>query len=196
MRFYPMFQFACLGVFFGLAGPVRADANLNCDAYAAKAVFQNAHNNNIGCGFTGGRWSDNYEGHKAWCLSDGVQMQNLTFEDNARIGALAECQKLQQNACISYATNAVCRAKQNVELNCGFQDSAFDNNFDGHFKWCMSVHMNAAACETYNRNQQIGQCVAQKKDGICGFYVAAIGPLYQRHNEACAGRADFQLITS
>ncbi|WP_371224126.1 hypothetical protein [Roseovarius sp. 2305UL8-3] len=196
MRFTQVIQSIFL-VLAGLScGPLWADANLNCDAYAAKAVFQNNHNNNIGCGFTGGRWSNNYEGHKAWCLSAGVQMQHLTAEDNARIGALAECQKIQGNACKAYATDAVRRAKQNAEMNCGFQDSAFDNNYDGHFKWCMSVHMNTAATETYNRNQQIGQCLAQKKQGICGFYVAAISPLYQRHNEACAGREDFQLIVS
>ncbi len=71
----------------------QGDANLNCQAYANAAVNHQQQNLKSKCGFKGGRWSLNYNGHQAWCKLGNVKMFNLTTEDKARTAALNNCKK-------------------------------------------------------------------------------------------------------
>jgi hypothetical protein len=60
-----------------LSAAAWADDNLNCDAYAAKAVEQQQENRTIGCGFAGPAWSTDGQGHRNWCWLPQVQMVDL-----------------------------------------------------------------------------------------------------------------------
>ena len=62
--------------------PVAANSHLNCQAYAQSVIDQTNENAKWGCGFTGRRWSTDYNLHVNWCNS--AQMVNLTNEQNAR----------------------------------------------------------------------------------------------------------------
>jgi hypothetical protein len=44
-------------------------AHSRCQQYAQSAVAQNQQNLSRGCGFSGLRWSSDYNGHYQWCLS-------------------------------------------------------------------------------------------------------------------------------
>lgn len=54
------------------AGHADADANLNCSAYATKAVEQQKQNTMLGCNFTGPGWQR--------CRLPNVQMADLVKE--------------------------------------------------------------------------------------------------------------------
>lgn len=169
----------------------RASGHLNCDAYASTAVIQQQFNLNAHCGITGGGWSTDYNGHRNWCMLDTTTMADLTRETDGRAAALQTCQGSRDQVCQAYAQGAVNRAERNVSSGCNIQDSAFDNNYQGHFDWCKSVPTAVSTGEAQRREEQLGQCLTQKLQGICAFYTASIAPLFQRQNEACAGRSDF-----
>lgn len=69
----------------GLCGQKQAA----CADYAALAVEQNTMNRRWRCGFTGGRWSDDATGHRAWCLTADVDQ--ASGESKARETALGGC---------------------------------------------------------------------------------------------------------
>ncbi len=56
---------------------------LACSNYAATAVGQEKENLSRQCGFTGGRWSANYNAHFNWCMSVGPS--KTTPETTARV---------------------------------------------------------------------------------------------------------------
>lgn len=60
-----------------------------CSNYANRAVQQNQQNAARRCGFSGGRWQDNYGNHYNWCL--GTNTAAADSEDRARDADLARC---------------------------------------------------------------------------------------------------------
>ena len=66
-----------------------AERDIFCGQYAIKARDQNRENSTNKCGFKGGRWSDNVNGHRAWCL--GVSRKTADAETAKRAGSLKEC---------------------------------------------------------------------------------------------------------
>jgi hypothetical protein len=61
----------------------------NCDDYAKVAVSQNQENEKLGCGLTGQRWSNDFDGHRFWCVS--AADAELATERAARQVALDKC---------------------------------------------------------------------------------------------------------
>ena len=65
-----------------------------CQQYARTAVSQNQENMRRGCGFTGARWTNEYQGHYNWCLA--AQQSLADAETKARADALRQCKPQAQ----------------------------------------------------------------------------------------------------
>ena len=144
-----------------LSVEARADQNLNCDAYAAAAVAQQNENLALRCGFAGGAWSANYEGHRAWCLLPGVAMANLTHEDRARGDGLKLC-KQKQAACADYAALAIEQNRSNKRFNCGLAGGRWSDEATGHRDWCMTANVTQTTNESSARQAALLTCTAKK----------------------------------
>jgi hypothetical protein len=195
---------ACQALLSGLllacfAVPAMSDGNLNCEAYAAAAVAQQKANKTFGCGFTGGRWSDNFIGHRNWCRSANVKMENLTFEDRARDAQLAQCQQqasTKGTECNKYADEAIAAQNKSKQLKCGYTGSRFQSTRERHFNWCMGADYGLILAEAKGRGENIQACETQKKaETACRFFAVAMKPLYPKANEACAGKSHTLDIT-
>lgn len=147
------------------ATQAHANPDLNCDAYAAAAVAQAAHAKSLGCNVSGGRWSSDYAGHKAWCLKQGVTINHVSIEDQKRKEGLNTCQA-KVNSCDAYAQNAVEVAKKTS--NCGYSGSRWSANYAGHKKWCMSVSDAVVANEDKIRAEGYSQCLIGNNFGQNG----------------------------
>ena len=193
-----------------VAFPALADPNLNCDAYAKAAVAEQQQNLQLGCGLTGLPWQDNFQAHFNWCQSPGVDIMAVSNADQFRLGALAQCKQAKsqsparpanaptERACNNYRDLMIGLSKENTQFKCGYTDSRFDNNPQGHFNWCWNGPTHKEVEATYEYTLQlVDQCKASKKAaGACGLFAVAMGPLYNQYNEACAGRPDFVLTIS
>lgn len=171
---------AVLGsVTIGLAQPAIADANLNCSAYAAIAVQQQEQNQSLGCGFEGGGWSADFQGHFQWCAAAGVTMANLVTEDEGRKAALNECVTRPQRAqeeCIGYAQNALIAVRIAGDGQCGLGGGAWSPEFVDHFNWCVTAPEAARVSETTARANQIQGCFAVRaviREMECRSYAQA-----------------------
>jgi hypothetical protein len=142
-------------------GSATADQNLNCDAYAAKAVQQQKENQSLGCGFSGGAWSTDYQGHRNWCVGPTVKMANLTKVDNSRTGALAACRQ-KDAACARYATLA--REQNQLGKSCRLSGGAWHDDVLRHRRWCMTATALQADTETAGRNSALAKCTARLKE--------------------------------
>lgn len=147
--------------------PASAKEQLNCQAYAALAVAQQEQNIQMNCGFAGGQWSADFNGHYAWCQT--ATMAKLTTEDKSRKAALAKCAKKpqeDQQACNAYAAEAVKQQKANKAHACGLKGGAWTEDFASHFGWCLKASKGQRATENNSRNQQLAGCfTAQKTAG-------------------------------
>lgn len=61
-----------------------------CAIYATEATSAATQAEQLGCGFTGGRWSTDYGGHLAWCMS-GANPVVMVGETASRASQLAGC---------------------------------------------------------------------------------------------------------
>ena len=188
----------------------NADPDLNCEAYAQSAMTEIQQGIDLGCGFQGLAWANDYALHFNWCKSPGVGIMDVSSEDQARLAGLEQCRKVNAHAnqhptntygeqgCTNYADMAVGFARDNVSLKCGLTDSLFDDNHQGHFFWCMSgVTKDEVTAANDRARSAITQCQEnQTARARCGFYSVAMNPLYPRYQEACAGRDDFYYITA
>lgn len=52
-----------------------------CRLYAVQAVAQNGLNKDYKCGFKGGNWSDNKQGHQKWCVKVGYKTAKARASD-------------------------------------------------------------------------------------------------------------------
>ncbi|KIX14445.1 hypothetical protein [Dethiosulfatarculus sandiegensis] len=66
-----------------------ADKNARCKPYASTAVSQQRRNLSQKCGYTGGAWSINYDGHFNWCW--GVSQKSSDGQTEYRNRVLKEC---------------------------------------------------------------------------------------------------------
>jgi len=73
-----------------ISGVVRPDtATGRCKNYAATAVQQNQSNIDWKCGYSGPRWSSNYQAHYNWCMK--VSKLAADFESAERKKLLSKC---------------------------------------------------------------------------------------------------------
>jgi hypothetical protein len=55
------------------AGSAFAQSPGFCNEYANQAVISATQNRDMGCGFSGRRWTFNYQEHFGWCMSANPQ---------------------------------------------------------------------------------------------------------------------------
>jgi hypothetical protein len=158
----PTSSFACFALIgmATLASAAHADANLDCDAYAGAAVAQQGRNIALGCGYGGGGWSADYDGHRTWCLQGNVQMADLTREDGGRAGALEICLAKTQ-ACDAYAAVALRQSGLNEATGCGQTGGRWSPDVAGHRAWCMAVPPEASRAEMELRSTILQSCRAK-----------------------------------
>ena len=71
------------------ASSAQAASPFFCNIYAQQAVWAEGQNLSDSCGYTGPRWSFDYAGHYAWCLS--VTKGQANAERMARKWSLLSC---------------------------------------------------------------------------------------------------------
>lgn len=179
-----------------------AFAATNCHSFGQSSVSYARHNLEAGCGFTGGAWADDYAGHRKWCEQDSVSDAQIAQILSDRKNMLLQCMAAKKpatpsiQACQNFANSAVAKARESVRLGCGYSSGAYADDYNGHYNWCLQQPIADVVAANQTTNNGIDQCRHEKLSGVCGFYVAAISPLYRQQNEACAGRADFQIVAS
>ena len=155
----------------GVSGGVTGSSHPNerCREYARTAVRRNRENIERECGFTGSRWSNDYNGHYNWCTK--ASKSSADYETRAREQGLDTCggQKVD-NVCEQYARTAVRRNKENIERRCGFTGSRWSNNYKGHYDWCAGVGRSSADYETRARAKMLRDCQGIKKNKVCEQY--------------------------
>ena len=134
----------------------QGGVNQRCRRYADRAVNQNRTNLRRGCGFTGNRWSNNWNGHYNWCRR--VSASTSRHEDQARVNALNRCQGSANQRCRRYADRAVNQNRRNLRWNCGFTGNRWQNNWNNHYNWCRGVSAAAANSEDRARVNALNSC--------------------------------------
>jgi len=137
---------------------------VECNVYAINAVSQHRSNLSGNCGFTGGRWTDNYDSHLEMCLSRFAQDGNYNApnsEFNIRQILLGVCDKQQPNLrCDEYARRAVADINEANARRCnmGGPPGRWTASYEGHLTWCMGQSAEAADRETSERGGPLSQC--------------------------------------
>lgn len=170
-----------------LASPALAAPEHNCAAYATKAVEQQKQNQQLGCGFTVGGWSLDYNAHLLWCQRPDVDITMISQGDAIREQAIADCYATKQAsekkdamrdaakamqeqaakekdvACGQYAIDARDQNQQNISLNCGFTGGVWSDDVNGHRNWCMRDGVDAANAEDKKRQAMLAECKTTRR---------------------------------
>jgi hypothetical protein len=157
-------QFGGFGVCLALTlvltvSTASAQGRDDCDGYAREAVEQAHRNERQNCGFDGPRWSDNRQGHFAWCL---ISPRQAREENEARREQLQQCerradrQERRENrrderkderrservgkraSCDTYSKIAEAQTEANQKYNCGYRGGEWSTESRAHFGWCMA----------------------------------------------------------
>ena len=137
--------------------------------YASSAVAHYRESEELGCGFSGSRWSDNYEAHYRW--ANGVAKQKANAETKFRLGALAKCRRqLEQSRreqreneewAQKYAETAVAQQRENLSLRCGFRGNRWHADYDSHYRYALRVNKGTARAEAQQRESALLNCRLQ-----------------------------------
>ncbi|HET9474171.1 MAG TPA: hypothetical protein VFO82_09770 [Steroidobacteraceae bacterium] len=160
MQTLPQSDFATAGVMVvvALLQAAAAHGASGCEQYARNAVAEQRQNLTLFCGFSGPRWTSDYQGHLGWCASS--RQDSVDAEANARRGDLANCGR-----CRNYARDAVNANQQNSSNQCGFTGASWSADSRGHFNWCMASRPESADGEAHARTTALGKC------NFCNDYV-------------------------
>lgn len=74
----------------------RVGETMRCERYAASAVASALEARNLGCGFTGGRWSTDMGAHQTWCASVKGDPGALEPEEAGRADQLNVCRQAKE----------------------------------------------------------------------------------------------------
>jgi hypothetical protein len=137
------------------SGPTRTYRGHTCDDYARTAVSQQEQNLRRRCGFTGSRWTSDYNAHYRWCTS--VPWESADSEMRAREDELRQC-KDRRSMCDDYARTAVSQQEQNLRRRCGFTGSRWTSDYNAHYQWCTTVPWESADSEMRAREDELRRC--------------------------------------
>lgn len=127
----------------------------DCDAYASDAVAAMRFSRENNCGFMGDAWSDNFDGHKKWCL--GAPPQDVQRETDIRNRMVWACQNVA-NDCIAYSEVAVAQQWANKNVlgnirNC--EGPAWNDDRMAHEHWCLRAPPEQRRNETLLRTMRL-----------------------------------------
>ena len=142
---------------------------VDCQAYADKAVALTDEAQKLGCGFTPPVWSKDGPMHFNWCMQ-GNNFAGAAPANVQRAADLQACaaQKGAQPAanlavCAIYAAEATASATEADQLGCGFGGGRWSTDYGGHFAWCMAgANPVVMVAETASRASQLAGCIAAK----------------------------------
>ena len=100
----------------------------------ATATAQNKQNLANNCGYSGPRWSSDYEGHLKWCIDVSAAVEDR--ENIARIGQLAKRPALHK-WCDIYSIIAVAQNDANLSAGCNETGNRWQSNYKHHYDWCV-----------------------------------------------------------
>ncbi len=168
-----------------------ASAASGCEQYAQNAVGENQQNLANKCGFTGPRWSPDYQSHFRWCV--GARQDSVNREADARRNDLGNC-----SFCSNYTREALVAQQKNLANRCGLTGARWDSNFQNHFRWCMQARRDSVEQEARHRNFDASKCeecttytraaIASNEQNLknaCGFKGATWSSDYGHHFNWC-----------
>lgn len=157
-----------------------ADNQDYCNSYGNKAGQAALDNKLYNCKFTGPRWGEGSEGHRAYCLSERIAQRVRgeisswpQSETTLRNDLIDKCKgKNPQRKiafCTNYANEAVADAKTFKEKNCDASQNnwgRWETDYVHHFSWCIgrgsvTATNTAGNSETGIRNAAIEACLAR-----------------------------------
>lgn len=101
----------------------------------------------------------------------------------------------KQKACEAYARAGIAGHNKNVEYQCGFTEAHFDNNYSGHYNWCLTASNQDVQSAIAFRSDKLRKCVGpQKKKAFQAAYCKKAATATQAWRaavaEACKGLPD------
>lgn len=157
-------------IFLDNCGVNKSNVTQRCRQYATAAVRANKINTSKGCGYSGARWTNDYNGHYNWCLR--APQSTADQETQARRTSLNNCSAGSNNItqrCKNYASAAVRANQQNVSNRCGYTGARWTNDYNGHYNWCLRVPQSTADQETRARSTSLGSCSAPRRQCPGGY---------------------------
>jgi hypothetical protein len=178
---------ACLALAAALmVPPAGAQGRDDCDGYAREAVEQAHRNERQNCGFDGPRWSDNRQGHFAWCL---ISPRQAREENEARREQLQQCERRSDRPerreerredrgdrrddrrddrrservgkranCDTYSKIAEAQTNANQKYDCGYRGGEWSTDSRAHFGWCMANKRDFMLDEMRYRAIELQKC--------------------------------------
>lgn len=139
-----------------------------CRDYADEAVAQARENRDLGCGYTGSRWSSRYAEHFNWCLS--ATRAQVQAERTARAGELRSCRGGSEGgdraeACRDYAEEAVAQLAEGRRRECRFTGPRWQGGYNVHYNWCMSARRGEREAESRARADELRRCRSGDSEG-------------------------------
>ncbi len=179
----PLILFALLALL--MPAGARAESDAVCNSYASTAVAQFRENRALSCGLSDGRWSEDFQAHFNWCKT--APMAWLTSEQTNRANRLRFCRREPVAiGCNEYAINANGSQQSNLSGRCGFTGGRWQNNFDAHYNWCLSVPADAANHESNIRFAMLGVCQGDEPFRRCdGYARQAVAQANEAQQRGC-----------
>lgn len=140
-----------------------------CRDYAEEAIAQARENTDLGCGFSGARWSARYAEHFNWCLS--ATRDQVRAERTARARDLRSCRGGsdgggdRSEACRDYAEEAVAQIAESRRRSCRFSGPRWEGGYNVHYSWCMSARPAQRDAEKQARTQDLRRCRSGDSEG-------------------------------
>ncbi len=97
-----------------------------CNAYTSLAISENGLNRQYQCGFTGGRWSDNGVGHRAWCMS--ASPEDSLNEMQIRSDTIKTCLPADEQLINIDLQNVLSKQQQTLQMISNFSKILHDTS--------------------------------------------------------------------
>ncbi len=136
-----------------------------CNRYADKAMAAVSKSTDLGCGYTGPRWSANRRRHFNFCMDATVAERDA--EEAQRERAIGRCE-VKAERCRRYARNALAQVRRAEDEGCDFTGPRWSTSLSAHQSFCMRATPEERRAERRARRRELDSCVADF--ARCGTY--------------------------